>query len=149
MDNQVTVGGAAVDEDGLPIDGIVVSDDSDSGTDPNGDNSDAPGDDGMGGTDDPTPLLLPDLGLAKSASDAVPNGENFDVTFTFVIENNGTVDMTNLSLTDDIAAEFGNAFVGVVPGSLTVSGGATILPVSLYTSPSPRDQRGSRMPSSA
>ncbi len=114
LDNQATVGGDAVDENGNPIVNssgapIVVSDDSDSGADPNGDNPNAPGD--MGTTDDPTPLLIPDLGLAKAASDAVPNGDNFDVTFTFVIENNGTVDMTNLSLTDDIMAEFGNAFV--------------------------------------
>ena len=135
LDNQVTVGGDAVDENGDPIlgsDGMTplgANDDSDSGTNPNGDNPNAPGDNGT--TDDPTPLLIPDLGLAKTASVGVPNAinpENFDVTFTFVIENNGTVDMTNLSLTDDIAAEFGNAFVGVVPGSLTVSGGATILP---------------------
>ena len=118
LDNQVTVGGAAVDENGDPIDGIVVTDDSDSGADPNSTNAGEDGD--TGGSDDPTPLLLPDLGLAKSASDAVPNGENFDVTFTFLIENNGTVDMTNLSLT-----------------------------CLLYTSPSPRDRTRPRMPSSA
>ena len=115
-----------MDPDGNPI---VVSDNSDSGSDPNGDNSDAPGDNDMGGTDDPTPLLLPDIGLAKSAGDAVPNGENFDVTFTFVYENTGTVDLANLSLTDDIQAEFGNAFVAVVPGSLAVNPGtATAAP---------------------
>ena len=115
LNNQASVGGDAVDENGDPIlgsDGMTqlgATDNSDSGADPNGDNPDAPGD--MGTTDDPTPLLIPDLGLAKAASDAVPNGENFDVTFTFIIENNGTVDMANLSLTDDIMAEFGNAFV--------------------------------------
>ena len=101
---------------------LGANDDSDSGTDPNGDNPNAPGD---GGTpDDPTPLLIPDIGLAKSAGDAVPsatNPDNFEVTFTFVYENTGTVDLTTLSLTDDIAAEFGNAFVAVVPGSLAIA----------------------------
>ena len=123
LDNQVTVGGDAVDANGDPItdssgNPIMVSDDSDSGSDPNGTNVGEDGD--TGGSDDPTPLLIPSIGLAKSAGDAVPNGDNFDVTFTFVYENNGTVDLTNLSLV-----------------------------CLLYTSPSPRDQRGSRMPSSA
>jgi len=64
--------------------------------------------------------LLPAVGLAKSAGDAVANGDNFDVAFTFVYENTGTVDLATLSLTDDIATEFGNAFVSIVPASLTV-----------------------------
>ena len=123
LDNQATVGGDAVDANGQPLTDssgtpIVVSDDSDSGTDPNGDNPDAPGD--AGTSDDPTPLLIPDIGLAKEAGDAVPNGDNFDITFTLVYENTGTVDLTNLSLTDDIAAQFGNAFVEIVPGSVAI-----------------------------
>ena len=114
LDNQVTVGGDAVDSNGDPINDsngmqIVVTDDSDSGSNPNNSNVGADGD--TGGSDDPTPLLIPSIGLAKSAGDAVPNGDNFDVTFTFVYENNGTVDLTNLTLTDNIAAQFGNAFV--------------------------------------
>ena len=91
----------------------MVTDDSDNGTDPNSNN-------GEGTSDDPTPLLLPSVGLAKMAGDPVANGDNFDVPFTFVYENNGTVALTTLSLTDDIATEFGNAFVNVVPGSLAV-----------------------------
>ncbi|QEG22775.1 DUF4347 domain-containing protein [Mariniblastus fucicola] len=123
LDNQVVVGGDAVDSNGDPItdsngDEIVVTDDSDSGTDPNTTNSDGDGD--TGGSDDPTPLLLPSVSLAKEAGDAVANGDNWDVSFTFVYENTGTVDLANLSLTDDITLEFGNAFVGVVPGSLLV-----------------------------
>ena len=52
------------------------------------------------------------------------------MTFTFLIENNGTVDMTNLSLTDDIMDEFGNAFVAVVPMSLGITpvGPVAVLP---------------------
>ena len=111
LDNQVTAGGAAVDENGDPIDGIVVSDDSDSGTDPNGTNPDEPGDNGT--SDDPTPLLIPSIGIAKSAGVGIPNGDDFDVTFTLIIENNGNVDLTNLEVFDDIASEFGDAFVDV------------------------------------
>ena len=118
LDNQATATGDAVDENGNPLtdssgNPLVVTDDSDNGADPNSEN-------GEGTSDDPTPLLLPDVGLAKSAGDAIPNGDNFNIPFTFVYENTGTVDLGNLSLTDDIGAEFGNAFVGVIPGSLTV-----------------------------
>jgi hypothetical protein len=114
LDNQVTVGGDAVDANGDPIEDssgnpIVVSDDSDSGSNPNGSNPDALGD--MGTSDDPTPLLIADIGLAKEAGDAVVNGENFDVPFTLVFENTGNADLTNLSLFDDVAAQFGNAFI--------------------------------------
>ena len=84
---------------------------SDSGTDASGTNNGEPGD--SFGSDDPTPLFIPSVGLAKSAGDAVANGDNFDVTFTLVFENNGTVDLTNLTLFDDIAAQFGDAFVSV------------------------------------
>ena len=116
LENTVTAGGDAVDENGNPLtdssgNPITAMDDSDSGTDGSDGNPGAPGD--SGGTDDPTPLLIPEVGLAKSAGDAVPNGDNFDVTFTFIFENTGNVDLANLSLTDDIAAQFGNAFVGL------------------------------------
>ena len=114
LDNQVTVGGDGVDENGVPITDstgtpIVVTDDSDSGADPNGTNPDGDGDNGT--SDDPTPLYLPAIGLTKDAGDAVANGENFDVEFTLIYENTGTVDLTNLTLFDDVAAQFGNAFV--------------------------------------
>ena len=109
LNNQATTGGDAVDSNGNPVtdssgNPIVVTDDSDSGTDPNTSNAAAPGDNGT--SDDPTPLLLPDIGLAKSAGDAVANGENFDVTFTFVYENTGTVALVNPSLTDDITVSY-------------------------------------------
>ena len=70
LDNQVVASGDAVDGQGNPIldssgTPITATDDSDSGTDPNGDNSNDQGD--MGTSDDPTPLLIPDVGIAKSA----------------------------------------------------------------------------------
>ena len=91
------------------------------------------------------------VGLAKLAGDAIPNGDNFDVTFTFVYVNNGNVDLANLSLTDDIAAQFGNAFVSASGLAVQNFNGSGTAPGAclLYTSPSPRDRTRSRMPSSA
>ena len=56
LDNQATTGGDAVDANGNPItdssgNPIIVTDDSDSGTDPNSTNANAPGDNGT--SDDP------------------------------------------------------------------------------------------------
>ena len=89
LDNQVTVGGDAVDANGNPLTDstgapITATDDSDSGTEPSDPNAGAPGDNGT--TDDPTPLYIPNIGLAKEAGDAVPNGDDFDVSFTLVWE---------------------------------------------------------------
>ena len=116
LDNQVTVGGTATDSTGNFIVGpdgtpVTTTDDSDSGTNPNSDNPNAAGDNQT--SDDPTPLLLPDVSLAKRAGDAVPNGEDYDITFTLVFANTGTTTLNNLTLTDDIAAEFGNTLVGI------------------------------------
>ena len=123
LNNQVTVAGDAVDASGNPLNDstgapITAADDSDSGAEPSDPNTGAPGDNGT--SDDPTPLYIPDIGLAKVAGDAVPNGDNFDVQFTLVWENTGTVALDNVDLTDDIAAQFGSQFVGIVPGSLAV-----------------------------
>jgi uncharacterized repeat protein (TIGR01451 family) len=133
LDNQVVTGGDAVDENGDPYldsngDQITADDDSDTGSDPNGDN---PGEQGDNGTsDDPTPLLLPDVSLAKSAGAAVANGDNWDVTFTLVYENTGTVTLDNLSLIDDIAAEFGNAFVSTTGVTIQNLVGTGTLPTA-------------------
>ena len=92
--NSVESTGEAVDSSGNPVtdangDPVLVSDFSDSGSDPIGNNLGEPGD--TFGTDDPTPLLIPSIGLAKTSGDAVANGQDWDVTFTIVFENNGTV----------------------------------------------------------
>ena len=101
-------GNPLTDATGAPI---TATDDSDSGTEPSDANAGAPGDNGT--TDDPTPLYIPNIGLAKEAGDAVPNGDNFDVEFTLVWENTGTVALDNVDLTDDIAAQFGSQFVAL------------------------------------
>ena len=129
LNNQVTVAGNAVDANGDPlIDStgapITAMDDSDSGADPSDDNTGAPGD--MGTTDDPTPIYIPAIGLAKIAGDAIPNGDNFDVTFTLNWENTGTVDLDGVEILDDIATQFGSQFIGATIDSVTTSGTATV-----------------------
>ena len=97
---------------------MCIRDSSDSGTDPDGPNAGEPND--TGGSDDPTPLFLPSVGLAKSVGTPVPNGDNFDVTYTLVFENTGNVSLDNVQVLDDVAAQFGSQFVGIVPGSVAV-----------------------------
>ena len=124
LDNQVTAAGTALDFDGNPVldaagNPLVVTDDSDSGADPDDPNAGADGD--TGGSDDATPLYIPAIGLAKQAGDAVANGDNFDVEFTLVWENTGNVALDGVTVFDDIATQFGAQFVGIVPGSLAVA----------------------------
>ena len=119
LNNQATTGGNAVDDMGNPITDstgapITTTDDSDNGTDPNSDN-------GSGTSDDPTPLAIPDLSTAKSVlGSPVANGDNWDVTFEVVLENTGTVDLNGIDLFDDLAMQFGPAFVSVDQTSLAL-----------------------------
>ena len=115
LENQVAASGIAIDENNIAytdVNGatITANDDSDSGTDPSTDNSTDLGDHGT--SDDPTPVYIPAIGLAKQASAATANGDNWDVDFTLFIENTGTVDLQNLSLFDNVSLQFGNAFAG-------------------------------------
>ena len=48
---------------------------------------------------------------------------NFAVTYEVVIENTGATDLTNLSVLEDLAAQFGPAFVSA--GNLTLVTGPT------------------------
>jgi len=132
LTNQVTAAGTAVDDNGNPItdstgNPITATDDSDSGGEPSDNNSGEPGDNGT--TDDPTPLYLANVGLAKAAGMPVANGDNWDVPFTLVFENNGALDLHNLTMMDDIMAEFGNAFVsanGLAVQNFTGAGTAPV-----------------------
>jgi hypothetical protein len=58
-------------------------------------------------------VLAPSLGLAKEVTEVVNHEDHFDVSFRFVFENNGNVDLTNLEIFDDIASEFGAAFIDI------------------------------------
>ena len=145
LNNQVTITGEAVDSNGDPIldasgDPVVVTDLSDSGVDPDGNNIGADGD--TGGMDDPTPVVFPaaDLVTVKTllSGDATPD-EGDTVTFQIEVTNNGTDTATGVSLTDLLPS-------GLTP---TAVNGTTSQGCLLYTSPSPRDATLSRMPSSA
>ena len=98
IENQAMIAGEAPD-------GTGVMDASDSGSDPD------EGDDGPGDDMDPTITDLsqnPVIGLAKRATDVdlLPNGCS-EVTYEFNIENAGNVQLTGLTLTDDLQAAFG------------------------------------------
>ena len=122
--------------------GNVVSDFSDAGTDPdpngNGDPTEA-------GEDDPTDFSIsinPIIGLAKNVEIMGAATANLDVggvngvdtgtkvAITWYVENLGLVDLSNITLTDDLNATFGAGNYGtIVSGALpevTVSGTGTI-----------------------
>ena len=102
LDN--TAEATATDPTGAP-----VMDDSDSGSDPNSDNPNAPGD--MGTPDDPTPLEIADVRTTKALSaDPIDNGDGtWTLPFTLSLENTVTVDLTAPSITDDLQTELGAA----------------------------------------
>ncbi len=117
--NQATV---SADDPNNPTNESFLSDASDSGSTPGSTNDGAPGAT-PGNENDPTPLILRDIEVTKAWTATAPaasgtNG-NFDVTYVFTVENSGTERLSNLSLTDNLAAQFGGAQVGVV--SVTVN----------------------------
>ena len=124
--NQATSAGNAVDAFGAPIfDGsgnqLTAFDDSDNGVDPTGENGEDNGD----GTfaNDVTPVFIADLGIAKTIvgePGLLFNG-NYVVTYQVVVQNTGTVDLENLSLVENLTAQFGSAFVDA--GGLNLIGG--------------------------
>ena len=124
MTNQATGGGSGVDENGdelLDASGqaLIASDVSDNGSATNDENGEASTDGTFG--NDATPIYIADLGIANSivGEPEFVDGQ-FLVTFQLVIENTGTVDLANLSLTEDLASQFGVAYINAT--NLTLSG---------------------------
>jgi len=141
--NQSVASGTPVDENGVPVadptdpTGMAleaVMDNSDDGSDPNSDNPSFPGD--MGTTDDPTPIMLPGaIDLSKELTMIVPatTPGNAIATYEFVVRNIGGTDLTEISLIDDFANEFGSGYIGVetVPTiSMSVSGAMSTDPTA-------------------
>ena len=124
--NQATSTGDAVDGSGAPIldaSGTQLSafDDSDNGSDTLGENGEDDGDGTV--ANDVTPIFIADLGIAKSLESeprVQPSGNSL-VTFEVVIGNTGTVDLAGLSLLEDLAGQFGDAYIGA--GGLTLESG--------------------------
>lgn len=113
LNNQATVAGQYISPDGTST---TVDDLSDDGIDPNGDQITG---------NDPTPIVIADLGIAKSiVGDPVAqfNG-NYLVTYQVVIENTGTVDLASMSLIEDLANQFGDAYVNA--SGLRLTSGTT------------------------
>lgn len=101
-----------------------ISDGSDSGNDPD---TAVANDSGT-----PTPFMLPtagpELGASKAASILSLNQDfTFDLQYTIVIRNTGNVDLSNLELFDDIAAQFGATFTPSTASDTT--GGVIAAPV--------------------
>ncbi|NNE15879.1 MAG: hypothetical protein HKN51_12925, partial [Saprospiraceae bacterium] len=135
INNQATASADAIDPStGGPLmypDGstVTVMDDSDSGTDPNGNNPNAPG--GTSGSNDPSPLYIPRVDITKNFVSIIqtpcnPVG-NVNASFRIRMLNTGSSDLTNLTLTDDLATEFGTAFYEVVDVKISPEN-ATALP---------------------
>ena len=111
LENQASVTGTGVNDGAMPSD---LSDDPNDATDddPNGDNN----------PDDPNLLRLPNISLIKSVVGApVPASSgtagNFEVTYELTVTNTGSTELDTLILNDDIASQFGGAFVGIVSQS--------------------------------
>ena len=125
LNSSATATGTAVDSRGTRLTDaasnvINASDASDSKTNPKDANSSDPSD--IGRLDQP-PIYIPFIGVAKTASDAVANGDNWDVTFTIAWKNTGTVALDNVQVFDDIAAGFGGQFAGATINRVTPGAG--------------------------
>ncbi|MEL6109000.1 MAG: isopeptide-forming domain-containing fimbrial protein, partial [Planctomycetota bacterium] len=86
-------------------------------------------------TDDPNRVRVPLLSLTKqviglpiAASSGVAG--NFDVVYEFVVRNEGTTPLENLSLLEDLGSHFGSAFIGLV-GTPTLDATGVASPPSL------------------
>ncbi len=114
LENQMTVTG--IDPDG-PLLVSDLSDDPSDLTNVDGTPGDINDDDGE--PDDPTKLLIADFHIMKSVvGDPVPATSgtpgHLEATFEFEITNIGNDRLTGLTLTEDIAAQWGGAFAGLV-----------------------------------
>ena len=117
---------------------VVVSDLSDSGTDPNTNNIGEPNNSDVVGTtevaNDPTPFPMPNINSANELVDVGPSPSGvsgqFTATYRLYIENTGNVNLENLCAIEELTApnQFGGAFVGVVNTPTIVSSTATSNP---------------------
>ena len=126
LSNQASGSGQGVNPDGSPMldsngDPAIASDVSDDGSDPAGENGSDNGDGVFG--NDSTPIVIADLGIAKSivGEPVLLFNGNYVVTYQVVVQNTGTVGLTNVSLLEDLTTQFGSALVNA--GNLTLVAG--------------------------
>lgn len=99
--------------------GANYSDLSAPGTNPDVNGNGNPGD---AGENDPTPIALtpaPVLGVAQTAVAVLQPDGKYKVTFVITVRNMGNIDLTNVKLTNNLAATFADV------ASFTMSGGVT------------------------
>ena len=106
--------------------GIVISDVSDSGSEPLSINSDAPGDTGT--AEDVTPLQIADAGVTSRVTGLVPSGLTSNMTFELTLENTGTVDLNDLTLLNDLADQWGVNYDAIVVEPVIISSTASVNP---------------------
>ena len=110
LENQGTLSGDGINPDtGMADPALSDSEVSNSGTDP----------DSTG--DEPTPVIIADVSAAKQVIGTptqLANG-NFEATYQVVIENTGTVDLADLTLSENLASQFGAAYVDAYGLTLT------------------------------
>jgi hypothetical protein len=87
--------------------GSTTTDSSDDGTDPD---PDGDGEADEPGENDPTPISVtenPVIAVAKQVTSVTAaGGGQFDVAFSFLVENLGNVALTNVQVADDLTATF-------------------------------------------
>lgn len=137
LQNQAFALGRGVDLANAPYFGctngvLVATDFSDSGNVPESYNPTA-----LGATpnnqNDPLPLVLPNIGAAKTVVSFAPAASqtpgNLDVRFRMVIKNTGNTSLNNLQLSDDLAAQLGAAYIGIVSPPTIVATTAAANPI--------------------
>ncbi len=147
LDNQAQAAGTPLDGSGVPLPSGDVTDDSDSGTDPSSTN---PGSDGdTGGSNDPTPLAIPSLGLAKRTVglpvQSTTSQTEFDVTYQIVLQNTGNVTLTGIDVYDDVTSEFGSALVAIATAP-SITDHTLAMPANLPTVSRRLDSRHGAQP---
>ena len=71
----------------------------------------------------------PQIGVSKAAGVPTLNTDGtFDVVYTLLLENTGAVDISSISLSDDLASQFGAAFF-TASDATDPSGGIVVAPV--------------------
>lgn len=132
--NQANASGRGLNETGNPLivggAPVVAADLSDSGLNPNTTNGGEDGD--TGSSDDPTPVVLPEIGAAKrlvSSTASAGGGGNRDLTYEVIVRNLGTVSLTNIDLVEDLRSHFGGAFVSIVDPPVITASTASDTPV--------------------
>ncbi len=128
LSNQAFGSASPLDDDGVLLPAAyAVSDLSDHGDDAWGTNALWPGD--TGGHDDPTPVEVPGLVLARHIAGVLPAGTSpgrFDLIIESVVYNTGNTVLRNLLIDDPLKVgnHFGSAFVAVKAAPAIVAVGA-------------------------